>query len=354
MNEKIELARLLLELGARPIIDAEYYEIRAKLISSYSGDKGQLADAEKGLEQEKIFALLCRLMGTATSITPLSQLPIVKGDEIAVDLAAGFRPNCTIAGLTNEKFTDFTCLIEVKSTRKHSFRYTGAGLRRRRNFAKRFGLPLFFAVRFMTFANAAIWVLVQDDPQKPDLVAEVGALAGPRTVLWDDFWLMRNPNYLVETDFVPVDGTGSLLSTPHGYMKRIRFRSSGHTVEVEGMDAGLYWILALTFNPSLGESLRIAEGTRLTSVMQDNMHSIADIVFGFNWLPWQGGFGPRTTVQLEAKVDGETIADRDFVLTLLDPLLNLSQPVEKRAFWIMGMGDPEKHVEAWKRFGQVT
>jgi hypothetical protein len=53
-------------------------------------------------------------------------------------------------------------LVDVKSTDMDELKIGGSLLRRRRNFANEFELPLLFAVRFTGYPRFPAWALVED------------------------------------------------------------------------------------------------------------------------------------------------------------------------------------------------
>ena len=115
--------------------------------------------AVAGLGEEDEFLLMCVLMGTATHLAPLEQRPSIAGGKAAPDLLARFQPGYFQKSIPKSQHTGYKCLIEVKSTTQDEFSIGGRHLQELRAFADTFGLPLVFAVRFLRFDSAALWVL---------------------------------------------------------------------------------------------------------------------------------------------------------------------------------------------------
>ena len=191
---KIEIAKRLKAI--RDIAETpEQYEA-AKHALFPGQDLTEVEKSIAGLSEEDEFALLCRLMETTTHLVRLEQNPIIAGDFIVPDFWARFQPGCRWGGLGPECSAGFTCLVEVKSTMGKSLKIGGSLLRRRRNFAERFSLPLVFAVRFLRVKQSAVWVMVDasDNNQKSLTITVNDMLHGIRHVLWDEVSYLLHPD----------------------------------------------------------------------------------------------------------------------------------------------------------------
>jgi hypothetical protein len=95
----------------------------------------QLADdpaverAIEGLKQEDEFALLCRLMATATHCVHLEQRPVIAGDSLPPDFLSRFGPGYGLLSDGPVPTRGFRCFVEVKSTVKDHLKIGGTSAR---------------------------------------------------------------------------------------------------------------------------------------------------------------------------------------------------------------------------------
>lgn len=149
----------------------------------------------RGLEQEDEFAILCRLMGTCQSLVGIDQTPFLTNEvEKPPDFLATFSPRYHV----EDKQTTliYKCFIEVKSSQEHTFKISKKDFFQRVNFAKRYNLPLIFAVRLMSKGGAALWVVVESQYlESNNLKLDVSALnKGIRHLIFDEYFLMPIPH----------------------------------------------------------------------------------------------------------------------------------------------------------------
>lgn len=115
----------------------------------------------RGLEQEDEFAIICRRMGTCQSLVGIDQTPFLTNElEKPPDFLATFAPTYHVedkrANLT------YKCFIEVKSSQDHTYKISKKDFFQRVNFAKRYNLPLIFAVRLLPLVPLMLlaWLII--------------------------------------------------------------------------------------------------------------------------------------------------------------------------------------------------
>jgi hypothetical protein len=196
---KIETAKALKAI--KSVVSAEEYKHIQQIIGA-GFDLKETERAVAGLGEEDEFALLCRLMNTATHLVHLEQRPIIRGDYIVPDFLTRFQPGFSEKGYSSADSSGFSCLVDVKSTSRRKFSIGGSELRRRRNFATTYGYPLLFAVRFTEFSQSALWVLVEDDRSVSRIEIEPNALlTGVRHVLWNEYFYYLQPSTWFEATY---------------------------------------------------------------------------------------------------------------------------------------------------------
>jgi len=191
--------------------DEQFARISRELVSEEEASK--LAPKIAGLTEEDEFAVLCRLMDTVSHISALEQAPIIPGDSIAPDFLVRFQPGLWCEGKGREYHRGFPSFVEVKSTPDLKWHLSGSQLKKRRNFAVAFGLPLLFAVRFTKFSGNAYWVIVHDDDwAKNRIDVGVGDLSSSlRHIFFNEYWYMLRPGTTFEQRFdsgAPGGGAG--------------------------------------------------------------------------------------------------------------------------------------------------
>jgi hypothetical protein len=192
----VQLAKSIKSLKTITESHAEFEAIKKEFVPDKRMDR--ITQIITGLEQEDEFAILCRLMGTCQSLVGIDQTPVISNDkEIPPDFLATFSPGCSVIGKSKADIgLEYKCFIEVKSSQKTSYKISKNDFDQRINFAKRYNIPLLFAVRFWATSDAALWVIVESDyletnNRKLDISA---LLKGVRHLLLDDYFLMPIPN----------------------------------------------------------------------------------------------------------------------------------------------------------------
>lgn len=174
-----------------------------------------------GLEQEDEFAILCKLMGTCESISKIDQNPIIENKEIIPDFLASFHPGCTAQGIYPKDIKGrYNCFVEVKSCKKKVFKISKKDFKSRTDFAKRYHLPLIFAVRFTIFDGQCYWILmdskyVEKQGRKIEVSQLIGSL-GP--VLFDDYGLFTHPGLHVAHYYSTDNNLNGILHEEYGVL----------------------------------------------------------------------------------------------------------------------------------------
>ncbi len=173
--------------------------------------------AVNGLSEEDEFAMLTKLMGTATHIIGQEHRPIIKGKYILPDFFVNLKMGNSVNGKSAKDFNDYKCLVEVKSIQKDKFKIGGGRLQRLRNIADLMGFPLLFAIRFMRANQNALWAIVEDDRSSTFLnVTYQGVIDGVRNVFWNEFSLMLNPNLILKCEFSKSAKINSITHSEYG------------------------------------------------------------------------------------------------------------------------------------------
>jgi len=353
-NSKIERAKAL--LAAKSLTSPDGYATIESILAP--NDAENVTRTIEGLSQEDEFALMCRLMGTATHIVPLEQRPIIKGEFIVPDFMVSFQPGCTPMKKPRQEHGGFRCFIEVKSTKDMKFKISGSALRKRRAFADEFGLPLLFAVRFLKFNDHALWVMVEDrDRSKSSLKINVNNLTqGVRHVLWDDYFLIVLPSVHFRAVYEKVSPSKSngVRHVDYGALREFhlvappgRVISGPHVVNnaaiYTGAQAGVLSAFFEGFQPEL-IAIETENNTTTLQLQPTAPCSITDLVYSYNRLPRDD--------------DGRVLLNPSRILAGTDPGSSLAtrEFIEKVAsdLWgsILGnltFGHDDDHLISWEK-----
>lgn len=293
-------------------------------------DHNALVRTVRGLSVEDDFALQTRLMGRCSHYTRLDQTPITKGDYIRADAMLTIAPRFNVDERQRFKLP---VLVEVKSTTKEVLKVSKNDLKRRRNFADAFGLPLFFAVKLLSDKFPTLWAIVADDRKKESLRVQVGSyVTGIRNVFWDDYFLFLHPRVrafqaVYDTE-VKADG---VLHPTHGTQVALHILI-GKELEPIGIPSEQEFLMGLFF-----ETFRLAEvttkstgtTTRQLLVPQLRAVSLLDAVWGMNGRVLEDafssdgdGFSSRLLALSDQPESSPTLLDRDRLEALIAPLLD--------------------------------
>ena len=343
----IEIAQALKAVrGVLPT--SEFERVRDILVQGRHVDAGR---ALAGLNEEDEFAVLCRLMCTTTHLVPLGQRLLLRGDYIVPDFLARFQPGCSFRGWTQADNDGFSCLIEVKSTKKNHFHVGGLLLQRLRRFADTFGLPLLFAVRFVRFRESALWVIVEDqDRSKRSLKIKLNDLiSGARRALWDEYLYMIAPGTYFQASYTR-EATGSNVVRP-GYGEQFAFQvaTTDGRLTFHGADSVLFSAFFEAFNPKEVEKRVSGDITDVIYVPTLAFCSIADLIYRMNRLPQDekgcSTYDAAKLLMLFQSEDEPAVVTRSHIEAIGGHLLS------KKVLFVLGFGDEESHVALWRRYG---
>jgi len=346
---KIELAKTLKAIRDIVASDKEYQRIKEILAPQES--EAAIEKAIRGLSEEDEFALMCRLMGTATHLVRLEQRPLIPGDYIAPDFLARFQPGCSIHGFGSEHSSGFKCLIEVKSTHKDEFKLSGSLLRRRRNFADMFGLPLLFAIRFVRFEQNALWIMVEDSERESASlrVTYQDLVDGVRHVLWDEYWYFLRPGVYFKGVFDASYNGDGVRHPEYGTQREFQIIVDDQVISLTDTDAFIYGMFFEAFG--LKEIKVERQGSITYQVLAPQLAtcSIADMIYSLNRLPrdekGQVVYDPsRILARLDLK-SNRTLVTRHFTDRVAQSLFNAG------SLYKIGVGGEEAHLEKWHEYG---
>ncbi len=344
---EIEIGKALKQVKA--IADEEQYD---QVLQILAGDRNErIARAVTGLTEEDEFLLLCMLMRTATHLAPLEQKSSIAVGNAAPDLLARFQPGHSGKGIPSSKHSGYRCFVEVKSTKKHNLRIASSTLQKIRDFADAFGLPLVFAVRFLTLHGIALWVIVEDrDRSKKSLTITMSDwIQGLRPVLWNEYSYMLFPRTYFEATYSP-DITGdNVRHSEYGEQIAFHVITTKGRVALSGKDA----ILASAFFEAYGleeaASKREDNLVHVTYQARNLMMSIADLIYGMNRLPRDenGRMVYDASKALRELADGHTatLVGRDLVEHLGGKFCDIG------ALGIVEFGEPEERYQRWLATG---
>lgn len=344
---RIELAKALKAIKA--IATEEQFEKTKKIFIQPGGDDSVIS-AVNGLSEEDEFALLTKLLGTAKHIIGFEQRPLVEGEYIVADYYLTMKPACTIQGKSKDKFPDYKCVIDVKSTEKDLFKIGGKRLQRLRNFADLFGLPLFFAVRFLRFNNNVLWAIVRDNRSETYLhVNYDNILNGFRHVFWDEYCLTPNPQLIVIAKFSKSSTISSVRHPEYGTQIELTFTQNETKKLFTLQNENAYLTSALMEAYQLEEikvekidtdnTLQYLKPTIVTVLL-------ADLIFKTNRLPLDE-FGRTIYDASKLIVRSDTDAhdiliDRQKVEYIAKPLIDNH---------VLFVGEIKDHLTLWKSLG---
>lgn len=346
---KMEAAKRLKAVKDIAASKEDYEAIRRRVISE--DEVEAVEKAIQGLSEEDEFALMCRLMGTATHMVRLDQNPIFKGDFIVPDFLARFQPGCFVGGKTSVDSAGYRCMIEVKSTNKEKYKIGGSELRRRRNFAKEFGLPLLIAVRFLGFPQSAWWVIVDgsDESMTSISVSPKDILHGIRHILWDEYIYMAP----IGVEFRAVhDATADGFGWEHrdyGPVRELQIHYDSNIIRLKGSEAVIVGMFFRGFSLETISTERNGNVTICTMVPRQLFATVVDMIRGFNSIPTDGmaetDYNPSRILALMDQNEPTGLLSRD-ALDGIEGWL-LAHGLLK----IFSIGEVEDHVAKWLEYG---
>jgi hypothetical protein len=346
---KIETAKRLKAIKDIAVSADDYEAIRQRIVAT--DEVEAVEEAIKGLSEEDEFALMCRLMGTATHMVRLEQNPIIRGDYIVADFWARFQPGCYPKQKRAHESLGFRCLVEVKSTEKEKFKIGGSDLRRRRHFAQEFGLPLLIAVRFLRYGQSAMWAIVEDaDLQSTSLtITAADLIRGVRHIIWDEYFYMMKPGLLFRTVYDPAAEEIGAYHDDYGNLKEFHIVDGNDVTELTGHEALIINSFCKGFSLTPVAHEQQGAATIRTSVPRLTFCSIADMLYKFNRLPTDGS---GQTVYDASKIVARADQDEPGELVTRQILDRIAAWMfHKELAFVITMGEPDAQFAKWQEYG---
>lgn len=352
MNEdvtKIELAKALKAIKA--LSTEQQFDIIKKTYIQDSEEESVMS-AVNGLSEEDEFAMLTKLIGTASHIIGLEQRPIIKGDYVVPDFFVNFKMGCLVKGKTAKEFNSFKCLIEVKSTKKDNFKIGGSKLQKLRNASELIGHPLFFAIRFLKANQHAVWTIIEDDKKNTSInVTYQSIIDGVRNVLWDEYVLTPNPKLLVICKFSKSSKENSVIHAEFGTQIEATFTDGKNTIS-QSKEAFMTCGLLEAYNLQEIKVEKISEDITL-QYLKPQLGSVflADLIYRMNNLiADEFGNVAYDASKLLVRSDTsahDTLITREIIEILAQPL------IRSNLLFIGAIGDMDTQFNKWKEYGNI-
>lgn len=345
---RIELAKALKCMKA--IATYEQFEKTKDIYIQEDGEESVMS-AVNGLSEEDEFAMLTKLMGTATHIIGQEQRPIIEGKYIVPDFFLSLKMGNSVNGKSIKDFSEFKCLMEVKSTEKDKFKIGGSRLQRLRNISDLMGFPLLFAIRFLRAKQNAVWAIVEDDRSSTSLnVTYQGVIDGVRNVIWNEFILTSNPNLIVKCKFSKSAKINSITHTEYGKQISATYTDGKETLTQNESEAFMTCGLLETYNLQEFKVERIDNDITIQYLKPTNFTAfLADLIYKMNNLIVdEFGNVVYDASKLIVRSDTgahDTLVNRQMIELLAKPL------IDKNLLFIGAIGDMDKQLIKWKEFG---
>lgn len=345
---KMELAEALKQL--RDVSSGEDYNSVKNILLDQMKQR-EVEAAIGGLTQEDEFALMCRLMGTAETLVRLDQKKIILGDYDIPDFIGSFKPGCWRYGFTSKDSAGFQCCIEVKSTNKSPFKFGGQALEGLRDFSDTIGFPLIFAVRFLEFGNNQYWLFVEDANRECNTIkVKVDDFDNNiRHILWDEYLLFLNPQirliYIYEKNGKK-DGIGH---EKYGEFVELKILKEEEVISYEGVEANVFAMFFESFE--LEERDARTEDGKTFILMEPGFYLtfLADLVYKTNMLiTTEEGrplYEPSRIIASSRLGPDPILANRSFMENVARQLIDAG------LVFLVGIGDEEKLLEGWRKYG---
>lgn len=243
---KIEFAKRI--KAVRDVVSENQYRDILKLVLA-PDQITEIEQAMRGLSEEDEFALMTRLMGSCSLLIPLQQNPILGTDYLVPDFLASFDVPKEEGAEGQLRQTAYTCLVEVKSTKKDSYRLSSGALARLRDVSARLGYPLVFAIRFVEFSDYAVWVIVEDDRKSETIRVDLtDFITGIRGELWNDYFYVLEQSIRIEFHYDPTFEESAIHAPDDGFLGRLLIHDGDRTFELEGSEAAIAAHVLRSFN----------------------------------------------------------------------------------------------------------
>ena len=345
---RIELAKALKAIKA--VATIEQFEETKKLYIQEGGE-GSVMSAVNGLSEEDEFAMLTKLMGTATHIIGLEQRPLIEGKYIVPDFIVNLKMGNAVNGKSSKDFDGFKCLMEVKSTEKDNFKIGGSRLQRLRNISDLMGFPLMFAIRFLRAKQNALWAIIEDDRTSTSLnVTYQGAIDGVRNVVWNEYILMVNPNLIIQCEFSKSSNIKSILHGEYGTQISTTFTDGKYSLTQKNpesfMTCGLLESYGLeefqVEKIDADKTIQYLKPTLSTAFLADLIYKMNNLIVDeFGNVVYDAS---KLVVRSDTGIHN-TLIDREIIEMLAKPL------VDNKLLFIGAIGDLEKQLKKWNEYG---
>lgn len=345
---KIELAKALKSIKA--VATTEQFEETKKLYIQKGGEESVMS-AVDGLSEEDEFAMLTKLLGTATHIIGLEQRPLIEGEYIVPDFFMNLKMGNAVNGKSAKDFSEYKCLMEVKSTEKDNFKIGGSRLQRLRNISDLMGFPLLFAIRFLRAKQNAFWAIVEDDRNSTSLnVTYQAAIDGVRNVIWNEYVLTPNPNLIIQCEFSKSANIKSIIHSEYGKQVSATFTDGTNSLFQNDSEAFMTCGLLETYNLQEFKVEKIDEDKTIQYLRPTlSMAFLADLIYKMNNLIVdEFGNVVYDASKLLVRSDTgahNTLVNREIIEILAKPL------VDNKLLFIGAIGDLTHQLNKWKEYG---
>ncbi|NLH47737.1 MAG: hypothetical protein GX444_03935 [Myxococcales bacterium] len=347
-SSKMEWAKAL--KGVRDISTPEQFQKVVEALGIQNEAK-EIQTSILGLSEEDEFALMCLLMGTTTHLIRLEQRHYIPGKYIAPDFFARFKPGYYAQGFTSDDFDEYKCLVEVKTTDKTQYDIGRSYLNRYRAVADIIGVPLLFAVRFTRFRDGAVWVIHEDnDRSQTNLKIRINdMIGGLRTVLWDECNFLLRPGLTFRAIYDRDSQDKGIFVRDFGPQVDFQCCVDGQFQSFPKENAWRYSVFFEAFDLAEDKVEQQGSITYQELVPHIQSRSIADIIYSCNNLPTDEK-GRKTydaskiVVRIEEELDPAVIS-KPRVIAVAQKLM------EDKLIFLGHFGEPEKHLEKWRRIG---
>lgn len=345
---RIELAKALKAIKA--VATEEQFEKTKELYIQEGGEESVMS-AVNGLSEEDEFAMLTKLMGTATHIIGQEQRPIIEGKYIVPDFFLNLKMGNSVNGKSEKDFSEFKCLMEVKSTEKDTFKIGGSRLQRLRNISDLMGFPLLFAIRFLRAKQNALWAIVEDDLSSTSLnITYQHIIDGVRNVIWNEYILTPNPNLIVICEYSKSSTINSVTHPVYGTQISATFTDGKNTVKQIESEAVVTCGLLETYNLEEFKVEEIDKDKTIQYLKPTYFTAfLADIIYKMNNLIVDE-FGnvvyDASKLIVRSDTDAHSLLiNRQIIEVIASPLF------DKQLLFIGSIGEENKQLEKWKQFG---
>lgn len=349
----IELAKSVSGLRGLADTKREFEALKASFVPSEH--LSRVDQILSGMAQEDEFAVLCKVMGTCQSICRLSQSPLITNGEKPADFLASFTPGVSVQGLSAKDVgVTVNCLVEVKSCAKPKFAISTKDLRVRSLFARRFGLPLVFAVRFTMFGRHTLWVLVDANELErrgrrigcDDLTLSLAP------AIFDDYGLYTHPNLHLIHYYDSASAVDGIRHKDYGILQRTTvLLPDCDPIEIPDNIATLVNVFFESFDHNPVHIERSETQAAVVVSVGHQMRILSDLVHSANYLARdEAGDVAYDAGRVIARMD---LADRPALVTR-EMVEYVASYLNHRKLMLfkMGLGEPDKQKHMLKRLAR--